>query len=70
MKVGDTEQMLVLQADPVGQVVTLFSQSMDQSEIYHSAQTKEQDRTSGVAWKPKIHAKPGETGVESCQRWL
>ena len=41
------------------------------SEIYHGSWTKEQDRTSGVAWKPKkIHAKPGETGVESCQRWL
>ena len=41
------------------------------SEIYHRSRTKEQDRTSGVAWKPKkIHAKPGETGVESRQRWL
>ena len=41
------------------------------SEIYQGSRTKEQDRTSGVAWKPKkIHAKPGETGVESHQRWL
>ena len=41
------------------------------SEIYHGSRTKEQNRTSRVAWKPKkIHAKPGETGVESRQRWL
>ena len=41
------------------------------SEIYHASRTKEQDRTSRVAWKPKkIHAKLGETGVESRQRWL
>ena len=31
--------------------------------------SKEQNRTSRVAWKPKkIHAKPGEIGVESRQR--
>ena len=34
MKVGDTGQMLVLQADSVGQVMILFSQSMDRSGIY------------------------------------
>ena len=39
------------------------------SEIYHRSRTKEQDRTSRVAWKPKkIHAKPGGTGVKSRQR--
>ena len=39
------------------------------NEIYHRSQTKEQNRTSRVAWKPKkIHAKPGEIGVESRQR--
>jgi len=70
MKVGNTGQMLVLQAEMVGQFCDYFGQSTDWSEIYHRSRTKKQDRTSGMAWKPKIHAKVREIRVEIHQRWL
>jgi len=70
MKVGNTRQMLVLQAEMVGQCCDYFGQSTDRSEIYHGSWTKKQDRTSGMAWKPKIYAKVREIRVESHQRWL
>jgi len=44
--------------------VIIFRSINGWSEIYHGSQTKEQDRTSRVAWKPKkIHAKPGENRI-------
>jgi len=49
MKVGNTGQMLVLQAEMVGQFCDYFGQSTDWSEIYHRSRTKKQDRTSGMA---------------------
>jgi len=49
MKVGNTGQMLVLQAEMVGQFCDYFGQSTDWSEIYHRSQTKKQDRTSRMA---------------------
>ena len=70
MKVGNTGQMLVLQAEMVGQFCDYFGQSTDWSEIYHGSRTKKQDRTSRMAWKPKIHAKVREIRVEIHHRWL
>jgi len=59
-------------SDRFGRIGYDFIQSINGSEwnIFQGSRTKAQDRTSGAAWKPKIHAKPGETGVESRQRWL